>query len=298
MLPEAVIFILLFINLTVSEVILTKPEDIHSKDLPEHIALGMMFINMRKEPTISRKFKEDIDMMMESMLSWSSGTPLHFIVITDGRSVRGHFLSNLTFHFLYLILFTEAEKVLRDTISKCVSLGVIRKKRTKRKYRIPNVKMTFVDIKDITEGNEEFINAMKSNTDKGILSSEFNEKYFHDLFYLGPVYHNKFINLEKFIFLDVDLVFQTDIKKLENQFSKFDLPGGSCIGVGPDLSPHYLHKLKEFRKENPGTVFGDPGRFQGFNTGVTLYHLECLRNNAVYNEYLQQDKVRFYIIKT
>ena len=91
MLTEATI-ILLFINLSISDVILTKPEDIHSKDSPEHIALGMMIINMRKEPTISSKFKEDIDMMMESMLSWSSGTPLHFIVITDGRSVRGHFL--------------------------------------------------------------------------------------------------------------------------------------------------------------------------------------------------------------
>ena len=92
MLQEAVIFIVLFINHSISDVILTKPEDIHSKDLPEHIVLGMMIINMRKEPTISSKFKEDIDMMMESMLSWSSGTPLHFIVITDGRSVRGHFL--------------------------------------------------------------------------------------------------------------------------------------------------------------------------------------------------------------
>ena len=175
-------------------------------------------------------------------------------------------------------------------MAKVVSEGVIRK-RGKRKLRIPKVKMTFVDIKDITAGNEEFISEMKSMTDQAILSNKFNEKYFHDLFYLGPVYHKKFVNLEKMIFLDVDLIFQTDIKELERQFSKFDLSRGSCIGVGPDLSPHYLHKLKEYRSNNPETKFGDPGKFQGFNTGVTLYHLECLRNNALYNQYLQPGQV-------
>ena len=81
MLQGAVIIILLFINHSISDVILTKPEDVHSKDLPEHILLGMMIINIRKEPTILSKFMMDIDMMMENMLSWSSGKPLHFIVI-------------------------------------------------------------------------------------------------------------------------------------------------------------------------------------------------------------------------
>ena len=94
MLPQAVIFMMLFINISSSEVILTKPRDIHSKDSPEHIVLGMMIINIGEEATISSKFKADIDMMMESMLSWSSGTPLHFIVITDRKTVEGHFQSN------------------------------------------------------------------------------------------------------------------------------------------------------------------------------------------------------------
>ena len=181
-----------------------------------------------------------------------------------------------------------------NTVSKIVSQGVIQK-RGRRKLRIPKIKLTFVDIVDVIAGNEDFIKEMKKNTDQGILTSDYNAKYFHDLFYLGPVYHRKFINLEKIIFLDVDLLFQVDILQLEKQFSKFDIPSGSCIGVGPDLSPHYLHKLKQFRKENPGTKFGDPGRLQGFNTGVTLYHLQCLRNSQLYNHYLQPGQVRSYI---
>ena len=196
--------------------------------------------------------------------------------------------------FLCHNVFSEADKLLVNTVSKIVSQGVIQK-RGKRKLRIPKIKLTFVDIVDVIAGNEDFINEMKKNTDQGILTSDYNAKYFHDLFYLGPVYHRKFINLEKIIFLDVDLLFQVDILQLEKQFSKFDIPSGSCIGVGPDLSPHYLHKLKQFRKENPGTKFGDPGRLQGFNTGVTLYHLQCLRNSQLYNHYLQPGQVRFYI---
>ena len=58
-------------------------------------------------------------------------------------------------------------------MAKVVSEGVIRK-RGKRKLRIPKVKMTFVDIKDITAGNEEFISEMKSMTDQAILSNKFN----------------------------------------------------------------------------------------------------------------------------
>merc|ERR1719350_1008154 len=200
---------------------------------------------MQSGNTFSKKFQDDIFTMVESMLRWSSGTPWHLIVITDEKSAPG------------------AEEILVNAVSKCVSLGVIEKRR--RKLRIPRIKIIYVDIKDITAGNEVFIDEMKSNTDEGILSSKFNEKYFHDLFYLGPIYHRKFVNLEKLIFLDVDLVFQVDIMKLESQFSKFDLSSGNCIGVGPDLSPHYLHKMKEYRKENPNTKLGDPGKFQGFN---------------------------------
>ena len=69
-----------------------------------------------------------------------------------------------------------------------------------------------------------------------------NDKYYHDLFYIGPIYHKKFLKLKRYaeileiervddvtlilemceylllhrvIFVDVDLVFHADIKDLE-----------------------------------------------------------------------------------
>ena len=60
-----------------------------------------------------------------------------------------------------------------------------------------------------------------------------NDKYYHDLFYIGPIYHKKFLKLKRLddvtlifemceylllhrvIFVDVDLVFHADIKDLE-----------------------------------------------------------------------------------
>ena len=60
----------------------------------------------------------------------------------------------------------------------------------------------------------------------------------------------------------------------------------NLIGVGLDLSPHYSIVLTKYRSANPGTKLGDPGRFQGFNTGVVLYDLKRMRSNKLFNEYV------------
>ena len=70
----------------------TKPERIHSKDQPDHIVLGLMVINIKNKTNTTNMFKENIDLMMDSLLSWSSGTPLHIIVITDKTSAEGNTL--------------------------------------------------------------------------------------------------------------------------------------------------------------------------------------------------------------
>ena len=92
------IFLLIYINQCNSDVILTKPELINSKEFPGSIVLGMMIINIKGENTISRKFQDDIYYLMESILSWSSGTPLHLIVITDKKVVTGGY----NYHFSLL----------------------------------------------------------------------------------------------------------------------------------------------------------------------------------------------------
>lgn len=63
------------------------------------------------------------------------------------------------------------------------------------------------------------------------------------------------------------------------------------MSVGLDLAPHYFYQLERYRKANPGTKLGSPGRYQGFNTGVVLYRLDRMRASSLYNSYLNSKQV-------
>ena len=53
---------------------------------------------------------------------------------------------------------------------------------------------------------------------------------------------------------------------------QFELMSASaCIGIGPDLTPHYRATLGHYRDQHPDTQLGLPGAQQGFNSGVVLY---------------------------
>ena len=93
-------------------------------------------------------------------------------------------------------------------------------------------------------------------------------KYLDKLFYVGPMYHWIFPNLNKLIFMDVDLDIHTDIKVLFEQFSEFN--SSNIIGVGYDLSPHYRLNLEQYRKWHPGSRLGDPGPTQVNRTQDTF----------------------------
>ena len=51
----------------------------------------------------------------------------------------------------------------------------------------------------------------------------------------------------------------------------------------------FIPVLKQYRKRNPGTKLGEPGRFQGFNTGVVLFNLKRMRENVKYNHYVDNE---------
>ena len=82
------------------------------------------------------------------------------------------------------------------------------------------------------------------------------------------MYHWIFPNLNKLIFMDVDLDIHTDIKVLFQQFSEFN--SSNIIGVGYDLSPHYRLNLEQYRKWHPGSRLGDPGPTQVNRTQDTF----------------------------
>ena len=71
-----------------------------------------------------------------------------------------------------------------------------------------------------------------------------------------------------------------------------------CIGLASDLSPHYRHRLARYRRDHPSTEAGlpGPGR-QGFNTGVALYDLSCLRASEEYSAALDPGTVAAALAK-
>ena len=90
-------------------------------------------------------------------------------------------------------------------------------------------------------------------------NSEAAKKYRDDLFLMGPFYHRIF-PYDKFIMLDADLKFRIDIAELYDMFEDFS--NNQVMGVGVDLAPHYRIAFREYRKNNPDTMVGEPGRFQ------------------------------------
>ncbi|XP_023341624.1 xyloside xylosyltransferase 1 [Eurytemora carolleeae] len=69
------------------------------------------------------------------------------------------------------------------------------------------------------------------------------------------------------------------------------------IAVGPDLSPHYYLKLAAYREKFPETAVGQPGKTQGFNTGVVIYDLERLREINHLREYISPEYIKYLVNK-
>ena len=169
--------------------------------------------------------------------------------------------------------------------------------------KIGSLKISLVDIEDILKDDDGVIEALKENIDESLFNKEVicgneNSKYVNDLFYIAPLYHRKMNNLKKILFLDIDIRIQHNIKKMWIQFqdmedkSKVNKENSSkCIGLGLDLSPHYYHRLVDYIAEHPNTDLGSPGKLQGFNTGVVLFNLECLRESKFEEIHLQPEKV-------
>ena len=203
---------------------------------------------------------------------------------------------------------------MQSTISQFLTMNILRLKDDYKVEwikvdKIGSLKISLVDIEDIVKDDEEVIEALKENIDESLFNKEVicgneNSKYVNDLFYIAPLYHRKMNNLKKILFLDIDIRIQHNIKKIWIQFqdmedkSKVNKENSSnCIGLGLDLSPHYYHRLVDYMAEHPNTDLGSPGKLQGFNTGVVLFNLECLRESKFEKIHLQPEKVNKINIK-
>ena len=175
---------------------------------------------------------------------------LHFVLLTDPKSVP--YLAKILQKFIW-----------RDTGKSPIK-----------------VTYDFVDTLSITK---KYIKAISEIRPLFTSFAKEAKKYTDDLFLMGPFYHRVF-PYEKMIFLDADLKFRIDVSELHDLFQDFD--SKQVIGVAVDLAAHYRIAFRHFRKQNPDTKVGEPGRLQGFNTGVALYHLENMRQSQLYNKYV------------
>ena len=202
---------------------------------------------------------------------------------------------------------------MQSTISQFLTMNILRLKDEYkvewiRVDKIGSLKISFVDIQDIIKDDEEVIEALKENIDESLFNQEVicgneNSKYVNDLFYIAPLYHRKMSNLKKILFLDIDISVNHHIKKLWVQFQDMEDKSNvneeissKCIGLGLDLSPHYYHRLVDYIAEHPDTDLGSPGKLQGYNTGVVLFNLDCLRKSELEKIHLQPKKVKLLLI--
>ena len=215
------------------------------------IHIGIILKNVASGSEKSHKLKMQFVTMVRSLLRGTqpSSRPLHFLLLTDPESVP----------------------YLRPVLEKFPS----------RDSPGTEVTWTFFDLGAIARRWRKEISALKPHFTS---DSKQARKYADDLFLVAPFLHRTF-PYSRLIMLDVDLVFRVSVEELYSQYRLFRDPG-VFMGVANDLSPHYRHVLRFYREENPGTVAGEPGRMQGFNTGVVLYDLDSARRSRKLNDYI------------
>ena len=118
-----------------------------------------------------------------------------------------------------------------------------------------------------------------------------NSYYSHSLFFTSLAVHKFFTNIDKLIFLDIDLQFSDNIKELYEQFGKFS--SEALIGIAYEQQPVYLHILHEYRRKANKTELGSPAPdgWPGFNSGVLLLNLQRMRESKLYNSLLNSTQI-------
>ncbi|TRY61033.1 hypothetical protein TCAL_01446 [Tigriopus californicus] len=220
----------------------------HPADDP--ICIGMIVKNVWRPGKKGVKLRQQFFTVLRSILRQSRRKSLHFVFLTDPISVP--------------LLDPILKKYLPIDLNGLSSIGL-------------NVTYDFFDVQAISRRFSSTIRRLKPNFTSGSVEAA---KYRDDLFMIGPFYHLIF-PFRRFIMLDIDLKFRIDIQELDAQFDLFEPE--ILMGVGLDLSPHYRHVLRYYREQNPGTHIGEPGRFQGLNTGVVLFDFEKMRTNVDFN---------------
>ena len=171
-----------------------------------HVHIAMIITNVKNNDTsqLSHKISQNLSRMMKSILKFSTGTPLHFIVITDLNSVD------------------IIKKIVKNTVGEFLTESIILPHHILHRVNVlPKLVFEFVSLVSITDKYRKDIDYMKKhygyhhpegtsylkNNDTVIHIP--NNKYTHDLFFIAPFYHRETPReIEKLIVIDIDLEFR------------------------------------------------------------------------------------------
>ena len=194
-----------------------------------HVAIILKGVGRGNEKSVQllRQFVT----LYKSIIEQSSVEKLSFIILTDQKSVP--FLHRLLARF---------------------GMADVKKKSSEDEAKIS---YQFVDTEAIGHRYVKLIFELRPFFSAQVESK--SNKYQDDLFMLALFYHRIF-RINKLIVLDADLKFRMDIAELYGLFRNFS--PDQIMGVGLDLAPHYRFAFEKYRSENPGTLVGEPGRFQ------------------------------------
>ena len=251
---------------------LVKPWDVKISS-PEYIHMGLVMAGVSPEQHPEQHYLHRMEKMLRSTISYSQGTPLHLVFISDQESVQ--------------VISRRVESAYASMVMGRILLHneIWKMKR----YRIPKLRVEFVDLSAITDKYRDTVEHMKKHFNNyneayrisgkaediypsiificrkqrqlGLLASS---EYDKNLFYLAHFYHLVF-PFDKFIVVDADIEFKYRVESLYDVFDGFEET--QMYSLGRDLSPFYRSMIYQYR-----SVQGcKPSHMSFFNLCICLY---------------------------
>ena len=207
-----------------------------------------------------------------------------------------------------------SEAVIKDSIPRYLQHFPSRDLFRKQKLlSFPRLKVELLDVNSILKQHEATIQGMKKyyGPNKKIIKiglDDYRREYYFpdvpkeyavelvfpprydmDLFFIAPFYHLHLPHLSKVVIVDLDIEFRCSLTELYAQFKEFS--EDEMMSIAANQSPYYYLATAAYRALNPHTKVGQPGKFQGLNTGVVLMDLDKMRKNQLYAEEIELERM-------
>ena len=133
---------------------LVKPWDVKISS-PEYIHMGLVMAGVSPEQHPEQHYLNRMEKMLRSTISYSQGTPLHLVFISDQDSVQ--------------VISRRVESAYASMVMGRILLHneIWKMKR----YRIPRLRVEFVDLSAVTDKYRDTVEHMKTHFNR------FNESY-------------------------------------------------------------------------------------------------------------------------